>query len=155
MEAIHWIFEILEEWNVTHYLDNVLFIFPQDMDITEISVEFDRILSIMDLSKAMEKDSGACVVVHLGLEFDSINIQVTLPPNKKQHALDAVDSLLSADIVTNTARESTIHFLSHYYQVIPLDHPFLRQLISLLCRCSEGRHFRKIRILQTAKEDLL
>ena len=27
-EALYWVFEILHEWNVTHYLDDFLFIFP-------------------------------------------------------------------------------------------------------------------------------
>ena len=52
---------------------------PQQMSKNN-STEFDRILSEFDLTKAAEKDSDGCVVVHLGFEFDSIQMQVTLPP---------------------------------------------------------------------------
>src|SRR5436305_15344989 len=43
-EALHWVLDTLHEWNVTHYLDNFLFVFPPGTDITPISEEFDRIL---------------------------------------------------------------------------------------------------------------
>ena len=153
-EALHWIFETLEEWNVTHYLDDFLFVFPPGTDITHLSSEFDRILAEFGLSKATEKDADGCIVVHLGFEFDSVKLQVTLPPNKKQRALDAVELLLSTSTISLTALESTLGFLSHCCQVVPLGRPFLRQLFSLLCRCNERHRFRKIRIPRAAKEDL-
>ena len=79
---------------------------------------------------------------------------VTLPPNKKQRAIDAVESLLSVSTVSLNALESALGFLLHCCQVVPLGHPFLHQLFSLLCRCSEHNHFCKIRIPRVAKEDL-
>ena len=105
-------FETLEEWNVTHYLDDFLFVFPPSTDVKEYSTEFDRILSEFGLTKAAEKDSDGCVV-HLGFEFDSIQMQVTLPPNKKQRAIDAVESLFSVPTVSLNALESALGFLSH------------------------------------------
>ena len=63
-EALHWIFETLEEWNITHYLDNFLFVFPPSTGVKEYLTEFDRILSEFGLTKAAEKDSDGCVVVH-------------------------------------------------------------------------------------------
>ena len=153
-EALHWIFETLQEWNVTHYLDDFLFVFPPDTDIEPLSAEFDCILTTLGLSKAAEKDADGCVVVHLGFEFDSIKMQVSLPLNKKQCALDVVEFLLLAKSVSTSALESTLGFLSHCCQVMTLGHPFLHQLFSLLCHCSEGCWFRKIRIPHAAKEDL-
>ena len=79
-EALHWILETLHEWNVTHYLDDFLFVFPPGTNIAPLSTEFDRILSKFGLSKAAEKDSDGCVIVHLGFEFDSVNMCVILPP---------------------------------------------------------------------------
>ena len=153
-EVLHWIFETLEEWNITHYLDDFLFVFPPSTDVKEYSTEFDRILSEFGLTKAAEKDSDGCVVVHLGFEFDSIQMQVTLPPNKKQRAIDAVESLLSVSTVSLNALESALGFLSYYCQVVPLGRPFLRQLFSLLCCCSEHHCSHKIWIPRVAKEDL-
>jgi len=153
-EALHWIFETLEEWNVTHYLDDFFFVFPPCTDTAPLSAEFDRVLSELGLSKAAEKDIDGCTVVHLGFEFDSLKMQVTLLPNKKQHALDAVQSLLLASTVSVRSLESTLGFLSHCCQVVPLGRPFLHQLFSLLCRCGSRRQFHKIRIPRTAKDDL-
>ena len=153
-EAFHWILETLYEWNVTHYLDDFLFVFPPGTDITPLSAEFDRVLSKFGLSKAADKDSNGCVVVHLGFEFDSVNMSVTLPPNKKQRAVDAVNLLLSSTTVSMSMLESSLGFLSHCCQVVELGRPFLRQLFSLLCRSSERRRFCRIRIPRAVKRDL-
>src|SRR5438876_5440912 len=133
-EALHWIFETLHEWNVTHYLDDFLFVFPPNTDITAISAQFDHVLAEFGLTKAVEKDSDGCVIVHLGFEFDSKNMQVRLPPNKKQRALDAVNALLSSSTVTYAMLETTLGFLSHCCQVVPLGRPFRRNLFSQICR---------------------
>ena len=153
-EALHWVFETLHEWNVTHYLDDFLLVFPPDTGITPISEEFDKILSTFGMSKAAEKDSDGCVVIHLGFEFDSLNMEVRLPRNKKQCAIDAVNSLLSASKVSILELESTLGFLSHCCQVVPLGRPFLRQLFSLLCRNDSQRRYRKIYIPHAVKRDL-
>ena len=105
-------FETLEGWNVTHYLDDFLFVFPPSTDVKEYSTEFDRILSEFGLAKVAEKDSDSCVV-HLGFEFDSIQMQVTLPLKQKQRAIDAVESLFSVPTVSLNALESALGFLSH------------------------------------------
>ena len=34
-EALHWVFETLNEWNVTHYLDDFLFVFPSGTDLAD------------------------------------------------------------------------------------------------------------------------
>ena len=119
-EALHWIFETLDEWNVTHYLDDFLFVLPPGTNTVLLSAEFDRILATLGLAKAAEKDTDGCVVIHLGFQFDSIKMQVTLPSNKKQRALDAVESLLSSSTISLTALESALGFLSHCCQVVPL-----------------------------------
>jgi len=153
-KALHWVFETLNEWNVTHYLDDFLFVFPSGTDLAPISTAFDRVLAKFGLSKAAEKDSNGCVIIHLGFEFDSSAMEIRLPPNKKQRPVNAVNSLLSSSTVSLINLESTLGFLSHCCQVVPLGRPFLRQLFSLLCRCTERHRFRRIRIPRAAKEDL-
>ena len=153
-EALHWIFETLHEWNVTHYLDDFLFVFPPNTDITAISAQFDHVLAEFGLTKASEKDSDGCVVVHLGFEFDSENMQVRLPPNKKQRALDAVNILLSSSTVTYTMLETTLGFLSHCCQVIPLGRPFLRNLFSQICRSNSRSHLLRFPLTHDSKNDL-
>ena len=144
-EALHWIFETLYEWNVTHYLDDFLFVFPAGTDSDPISKTFDQVLATFGLSKAAEKDSQGRVVVHLGFEFDSSAMEIRLPPNKKQRALDAINSLLSSSTVSLSSLESTLGFLSHCCQVVPLGRPFLRHLYSLISRCTTQRAAKDLR----------
>ena len=153
-EALHWVLETLKEWNVTHYLDDFLVVFPANTDITSYSQQFDDILETFDLSKATEKDSQGCTVIHLGFEFDSINMEVRLPENKKTRALKSVQSLLSAKHVTFSDLEHSLGFLSHCCQVVPLGRPFLRSLFALLHHNQNRRHFRRIHLSHEAKRDL-
>ena len=83
VEALHWIFEILYEWNVIYYLDDFLFMFSSKIDITTVFTQFDDVLAEFDLTKVIEKDSDDCVVMHLEFEFDSECMQIHLFSNKK------------------------------------------------------------------------
>src|SRR5436309_1075156 len=82
-EALHWVFETLFKWNVTHYLDDFLIVFPPGTDIAPLSREFDHILTIFGLSKAVNKDSNGCIIVYLRFEFGLTLMQAHLPMNKK------------------------------------------------------------------------
>lgn len=153
-EALHWIFETLHEWNDTHYLDDFLFVFPPHTDISTVSAQFDVVLEEFGLTKTAEKDSNGCVVVHLGFGFDSEMMQVRLPSNKKQRALDVITDLLLSSTVTLSMLEMTLDFLSHCCQVIPFDRPFLRNLFSQICGASNRRHIHRIRFNPVSREDL-
>lgn len=119
-EALHWVLETLHEWNVTHYLDDFLCIFPPNSNTESYSVQFDETLSAFGLTKAVTKDTDGCVVIHLGFEFGSNTMEVQLPQNKKQWEICAVDNLLCASHVSLTTLETTLGFLSHCCQVVPL-----------------------------------
>src|SRR5947207_8367685 len=137
-----------------HYLDDFLFIFFSYTEIFTISAQFDVILDEFDLTKAIEKDSNDCVVIHLGFEFDSEMMQVRLSLNKKQRAFDGITNLLLSFTVTLSMLERTLSFLSHCCQVIPLDRSFLRNLFSQICRASTRRHLHRIRLNLASHEDL-
>ena len=82
-EALYWIFETLYEWNVIYYLDDFLFMFSSKIDITIVFTQFDDVLAEFDLTKAIEKNSDNCIIMHLEFEFDSECMQVHFPSNKK------------------------------------------------------------------------
>ena len=153
-EALHWVFETLRGWNLTHYLDDFLIVFPPDTDITAYSRQFDEVLTVMGLTKAVEKDSDGPVVTHLGFEFDSMNMEVRLPPNKKTRALRAVEHLMNASSVSFAALEEILGFLSHCCQVVPLGRTFLRQLFRLLDRKTNRLPSRRSRITPAVRKDL-
>ena len=153
-EALHWIFETLHEWNVTHYLDDFLFVFPSHTEISIVSIQFDVILEEFGLTKAIEKDSNDYVVVHLGFEFDPKMMQVCLPPNKKQRALDAIMNLLLSSTITLSMLDTIFGFLSHCCKVVPLERSFLRNLFSEIYRASSRCHLHRIRLTPASREDL-
>ena len=114
IEALHWIFEMLYEWNVMHYLDDFLFIFFLYIEIFIISAQFDIILDEFSLTKVIEKNLNDCIIIHLGFEFDSKMMQVYLSLNKKQYALDDITNLLLSFTIMLLMLERILDFLSHY-----------------------------------------
>ena len=152
-EALHWVFETLYCWNVTHYLDDFLFVFPPSSKTDQKSATFDHVLSTMGLTKAPEKDATGMTVTHLGFELDSENMEVRLPLNKKLRALHAIQALTTSSSVSLRELDETLGFLSHCCQVVPLGRPFLRRLFTLLRRNTK-RRFLRIRIPAVAKNDI-
>ena len=152
-EALHWIFEELLKWRVTHYLDDFLFVFPPGTDISKLSKQYDDILATMGFSGAIEKNMDGHIVTHLGFEFDTLKMEVRLPVNKKLRALQATQALLKANTVSVISLDETLGFLSHCCQVVPLGRPFLRKLFSLLRRNHRSYHER-IYISKSVKQDL-
>jgi hypothetical protein len=153
-EALHWVFETSHGWNLTHYLDDFFVVFPPETNIAPHSQVFDEVINTMGLTKAVEKDSHGTTVTHLGFEFDSINMEVCLPPNKKLRAMQAVKRLLHASSISFTELEEVLGFLSHCCQVVPLGRPFLRQLFSLLRRAKSPFKSSRTRITSSAKSDI-
>ena len=129
-EALHWIFETLLGWNVTHYLDDFLFVFEPDSDLLSNAERYNTILTTMGLSGAPEKDMNGHIVTHLGFEIDSEKMEVCLPLNKKLRALNTVKSLLHTKSVSYTTLDEALGYLSHCCQVVPLGRPFLRNLFA-------------------------
>jgi hypothetical protein len=152
-EALHWVLEMLLGWDITHYLDDFFIVFPPDSDISRPSEQFDQTLVTFGLQKAAQKDSSGCIVSHLGFQFDSVKMQVTLPANKKERAFRAVHSLLSKPSTTHKFLEEVLGFLSHCCQVVPLGRPFLCNISTLLARSKHSsRHC--IHLSSAAKIDL-
>src|SRR5947207_13686529 len=151
VEALHWVFEFLYKWKVTHYLDDFLFIFPPGTNMDGPSIQYGQVLATLGLSGALEKNMEGHIVTHLGFEFDSMRMEVHLPPNKKLRALTATQALLEAKTVMTATLDETLGFLSHCSQVIPLGRPFLHNLFSLLRRTNK---MARIHITKAAKQDL-
>ena len=51
-EALHWVLETQHGWDVTHYLDDFLIVFPPNSDISLPSLQFDQTLTTFGLQKA-------------------------------------------------------------------------------------------------------
>lgn len=113
---------------------------------------YNTILTTMDLSGAPEKDMNGQIVTHLGFEIDSEKMEVSLPLNKKLHALDTIQSLLHTKSVSRITLDEALGYLSHCCQVVPLGRPFLRNLFASLRRSSSSP--QRTRLSRAAKKDL-
>ena len=141
-EALHWIFETLFRWNLTHYLDDFLFVFKPQTDLSAIATSYNEILAKIGLTPAPEKDMNGTTVIHLGFEIDSLRMEVRLPRNKHSRALHTVTDLLKAKSITYSMLDEALGFLSHCCQVVPLGRPFLRNIFSALRHIPSSRPFR-------------
>jgi len=152
-EALHWIFEFIHGWSVTHYLDDFFFVFPPGTTVPPIVEQYNSVLTTIGLTGAPEKDMSGTVVTHLGFEFNSQEMNVRLPVNKHSRALQTVKSLLAAKSVTYAMLDEALGFLSHCCQVVPLGRPFIRNMFSVLRRIPSSRRLRT-RLSTAAKKDL-
>ena len=150
-EALHWVFETCFCWNLTHYLDDFLFVFPPGTNVDGLFTQYDTVLATFGLSPAPEKDMNGQVVTHLGFELDSNAMEVRLPLNKKLRALKAVTDLLQAHTVSFASLQETLGFLSHCCTVVPLGRPFLRELFALLHRLHNSK---RLHLSSVVKRDL-
>ena len=141
-EGVHWILEKKHRWSITHYLDDFFAVFPPASDPKEHTQTFDKVSAEFGLTKAPEKDEAGTKVTHLGFEFDSVKMEVRLPPNKLKRAKSEVETLLTLKSITQSKLEEILSFLSHCCQVVPLGCPFLHQLFSLLQRNASFRQTR-------------
>ena len=150
-EALHWVFESLLHWDLTHYLDDFLFVFPSGTELKDPAKQYEKVLATFGFAPAPEKDMNGQVVTHLGFELDSNAMEVRLPQNKRLRALKAVNDLQKAHTVTHVSLEETLGFLSHCCTVVPLGRPFLRELYSLLHRLPSRK---RLHLHSAAKRDL-
>lgn len=121
-EALHWIFEIIFHWNLTHYLDDFLFVYKSQTDLSPIASHYNEILGKIGLITAPEKDMNDTIVTHLGFEFDSLKMEIRLPRHKHSHVLHTVTDLLKAKSIAYSMLDEALGFLSHCCQVILLGH---------------------------------
>ena len=129
-----------------------LFLFPPGTDISPQSNVFIKPLRQWAYPKLQKWTWTG--ITHLGFEFDSINMEVRLPVNKKLRALRAVEHIAKVSSVTVASLEEVLGILSHCCQVVPLGRPFLRRLFSLLRR-NESRHrFMRTQIPSSVRKDI-
>ena len=151
-EALHWIFETLFHWNLTHYLDDFLFVFKPQTDLSSIASCYNEILAKIGLTTIPEKDMNDTTIIHLGFEFDSLKMEVRFSHNKHSHVMHIITDLLKAKSITiHNARWSprlSISLLSSYSlgTFFPSQHLFRASSHSLfssishtsISRCKEG-----------------
>jgi hypothetical protein len=155
-EALHWIFVNEYGWNLTHYLDDMLSIFPVGTDPHPYSLLYDSVCGDLGIETEPTKNEMGTRVTHLGLTIDTAIMEASLPSNKRNRAMKLVQLTLGKSWVSRRHLDELLGFLSHCCQVVPIGRPFLRQVFNLLQSATlssfSGRPYAHI--TNAARQDL-
>ena len=102
---LHWIFEELLKWKLTHYLDDFLFVFPMGTDVNRTSRQYNDVLATVGLTGAPEKNMDDHVIIHLGFEFDTMKMEVRLPKSSTHYLDDFLFVFPMGTDVNRTSRQ--------------------------------------------------
>jgi len=114
-EILHWIFEILFHWNLTHYLNDFLFIFKSQIDLSSIMSHYNETLTEIDLTIILKKNMNDIIIIHLKFEFNSLKMKIHLSHNKYSYILHIIIDLLKIKFIIYSIFNKILDFLSHYY----------------------------------------
>jgi hypothetical protein len=137
-EAVHWVMDIEFRWEISHYVDDFLAVFPPNTNPTKMSILFDEICSDFGLTIEPSKDEMGTTVGHLGFTIDTKSMTATLSESKRNRAINSLYSLLQRKSTSVATLESLLGFLSHCCEVVPTGQPFLRHIFNMLSRAQNS-----------------
>ncbi len=85
-------------------------------------------------------DGPAEVLVFLGLELDSDQMMVRIPPDKLAEVIKKVECMLHMRKTTLREMQSLIGSLNFCCRAIVIGRPFCRRLIDAVCGLSKPHH---------------
>ena len=139
---------------VGHYLDDFLILGrPNSQECWQSLHQLQKVFEQLGLPIAPDKTEGpATVLSFLGIEIDTMAMEVRLPTNKLQ-ALQATVSLWAAKrSCTRRELESLLGSLGHACCVVKEGKTFMRRLFDLLLVTRRAHHY--IRLNAAARSDL-
>ena len=150
-KALHWVLVALLQYQIVlHYLDDFFAILPPHTDSSPYNKDFDDLCQELGLMVNRKKDVAGTTAEFLGVEMDSVAMEIRLPANKLEKALIGVRELLSSRFTSHKQLESLVGLLSFASEVITLGRTFLRRLYNALAIPTIFHH-----ISSPARADLL
>ncbi|KAF5315911.1 hypothetical protein D9611_004925 [Ephemerocybe angulata] len=155
-EALHWIIRRSLPAHICHYLDDFLLIFRPGTPSHIVTAALEWCLALgkqLGLQFQPSKVEGPSTTLEfLGLELDSITMEVRLPPAKLEYLVELLDAWDAMSSCTRSQLNELTGFLQFTSQVIPTSRAFLRSLYDF----SKGfsSRFTQRRIPGPAKKDL-
>ena len=111
---------------LVHYLDDFLLIGGSDDAL------FNYVCHYLCFEEKASKSIDSIPVDFIGIEIDSIKMEVWLPTDKHKRRLNAVNEMLQQGSTNFNTLRSVIGFLSFCARVIPLGRPFLHNLFNFI-----------------------
>jgi Reverse transcriptase (RNA-dependent DNA polymerase) len=158
-EGIHWALQHNLNWNLSHYVDDFLGVFPPTTNLLKKSQDFDQICADFGFPTEPNKDEMGTQVNHLGFEINTISMTARLSENKRNRAFKLLLSLVTRKTVSANTLENLLGFLNHCCEVIPIGRPFLRHLFNTLAKANASSRVRNpyhyARISKHTRRDIL
>lgn len=157
-EALHWILERNIPARIRHYLDDFLGIFPPSSsskfvdDALHWAIELG---SQLGLTFQPSKVVGPGTTIEfLGLELDSIAMEIRLPREKLDHLRNLTSSWVHRRTCTHREIDELTGFLQFTSQVIPTSRAFLRGLYDFAATFHGSSQFTRKHISKSALYDI-
>ncbi len=141
--------------NIVHFADDFLIVGTKGgcTSCARLVETFERVCRHLGVPLAEEKSVAPTTkLVYLGIQIDSVQQLVSIPPGKLQRIIDKVQSAMQASKLSLKEIQSLIGSLSFVCKVVAPGRPFIRRLIDLTCGATASWH--RIRLPQGVKNDL-
>ena len=143
----------MKSGHLIHYLDDFLGGEKTYKSCKELMVLFKSIMDNLGVPLADEKTAGPTqIIIFLGLELDSIKMEVRIPLDKITEVVQKIEFVLSQKKVCLRVIQSLIGSLNFCCRAIPIGRPFCRRLINATCGVKHMYHY--VRVNKEMKSDL-
>ena len=152
-DALQWIL-VQKGLQILHYLDDFIIIsgsFTEAVQQKQLLIDTFELLGVPLESSKLE--GPATCLTFLGIEFDTVNLQIRLPSEKLSHLHTELSQAVSRKCITKKSLQSLAGLLQHATKVIRPGRAFLRRLYALQSVGSSPSHH--IRLSVAARGDIL
>jgi hypothetical protein len=128
--------------SILHYLDDFLFGGKSETtQCQETMHTFEQVCTSLGIPIANEKTKGpSTVITFLGVEFDTINMELRLPSEKLQKLQLQLDHILYKDKITLLQLQSLLGSLNFACRVVRPGRVFLRRLYDVSTLVKRQHH---------------
>ena len=143
--------------HVLHYLGDFLDIAGPNQELAETHHDFILdMLKYLHVPVAPEKIEGpATCLTFLGIELDTVALEMWLPLEKKVDFLGTVGRILETNHVTSHELASVVGKLSFASRAIPAGRTFLRRLYDFMRATSSAKPYLSLILPDSARDDLV
>jgi hypothetical protein len=140
--------------SIEHYADDFLFAGRADSsECTNLMSNFSSLCQELGVPLAVEKTIGpSCVITFLGLEIDTLEIVIKIPPPKLSEVQQKLIETLNKKKITLKDLQSLTGLLNVCALAIPAVRAFNRRFCDAMQRVCKPNHF--IRVSVGMKDDI-
>ena len=152
--SLHWAMEQAGFTDTVHVLDDFLFVGPpKSKQCQEALKWFKHMCSECGIALKSEKTTTPQTEIEfLGITINTLEMEVTLPADKVEKTITALESLLVKEKVTLKVLQSVLGLLNFACYVVSPGRAFMRRLTNLTMGLSKKGHHKRLTL--EAKADI-